>query len=118
MQLQKDYDQDAHSTADEGPGGHIERQIGRLIRIEELKGQCGNQGDADRFVNRGGGDAVHVLLGADVPFLLRQKNMCGLCGLDGSWSLVGEPYVEGLMVGEAVRAIGKPSEELDDVILR
>jgi hypothetical protein len=143
MQLQKDYDQDACSAADEDPGSYLERQMGRLIRIEELKAQGGNHGDAGRFaktvaavchgrkffITENGffgvgpaateiGDAVHILLGADVPFLLRQKNMCGRYEPDGSWSLVGECYVQGLMVGEAVRAVGKPSEELDDVILR
>ena len=143
MRLQKDYDQDACSAADEDPEDYLERQMGRLIRIEELKAQGGNYGDADRFaktvaavcqgrkffITENGffgvgpaateiGDAVHILLGADVPFLLRQKNMCGRYELDGSWSLVGECYVQGLMVGEAVRAVGKPSEELDDVILR
>ena len=63
-------------------------------------------------------DVVYILLGVDVPFLLRQKNMCGRDELDGSRSLIGECYVQGLMVGEAVRAVGKPSEELDDVIIR
>ena len=43
--------------------------------------------------------------------------MCGRYELDGFWSLIGECYVRGLMVGEAVRAVGKPGEELDDVIL-
>ncbi len=143
MQLQKDFDQDARSAADKDPGENLERQMGQLVRIEELKAQGGNEGDADRFaktvaavchgrkffITENGffgvgpaamdiGDAVHILLGADVPFLLRQKNMCGRYELDGSWSLVGECYVQGLMVGEAVRAVGKPSEELDDVILR
>jgi len=45
------------------------------------------------------------------------ENMCGRYELDGFWSLIGECYVRGLMVGEAVRAVGKPGEELDDVIL-
>jgi hypothetical protein len=134
VQLQKDYDQDL--------GDDLERQIERLVRIEELKVQGGTHGDADRFAKNAAavchgrkffitegffgvgpaateiGDAVHILLGADVPFLLRQKNMCGRDELDGSWSLIGECYVQGLMVGEAVRAVGKPSEELDDVIMR
>lgn len=117
--------------------------MGLLNRIEELKSQGGNQGDADRFaktvatichgrkffITENGffgvgptateiGDAVHILLGADVPFHLRQKNMCGRYELDGSWSLVGECYVQGLMVGEAVRAVGKLSGELDDIILK
>ncbi|RYP65877.1 hypothetical protein DL769_006194 [Monosporascus sp. CRB-8-3] len=143
MQIQKDYDQAAHPAVDEDPRDYVERQLGRLIRIEELKAQGGTHGDADRFVKSVAavchgrkffitengffgvgpaatkiGDAVHILLGADVPFLLRQKNMCGRYELDGAWSLVGECYVQGLMVGEAVRAVGKPSEELDDVILR
>lgn len=116
-----------------------------ILRMETLKLDEGaERGDANRFAATAGdvchgrkffitqegffgigpaslenGDAVHVLLGADVPFVLRQKNMCGRRVDDGSysWSLLGECYVHGLMTGQAVRYMAKRSEELDDVIL-
>lgn len=136
-------DLEALSVINQNDTDYSERKMGMLARIRELEIQHAGHGDADRFARTAAavchgrkffiteegffgvgpaatqiGDAVHVLLGADVPFLLRQGNMCGRYNLDGSWKLMGECYVQGLMIGEAVRAVGKPSEELDDVILR
>jgi hypothetical protein len=71
-----------------------------------------------------GGDILAVLSGGDVPFVLRPwrdawitRNERGtnfadpLPGLDHKYLLVGECYVEGLMKGEAVKAING-SEQL------
>jgi hypothetical protein len=40
------------------------------------------------------GDLVCVILGASVPFILRERN-------NNVFQLVGEPYVHGYMDGEA-----------------
>lgn len=42
------------------------------------------------------GDHIVVLLGGDVPFVLRPR-------AEGHWSLVGESYIHGFMDGEALR---------------
>lgn len=44
------------------------------------------------------GDRVAILLGSDVPFILRKY---GLTGKDG-WELIGETYIHGCMDGELI----------------
>ena len=53
------------------------------------------------------GDAVAILKGGKVPFVLRCEKTGGLDG-EGTWKLVGEAFVRGLMNGEAARDDGKP----------
>jgi hypothetical protein len=47
------------------------------------------------------GDLVTVLLGADMPYVLRPPREAG------SWKLIGESYVHGMMNGEALTRIKK-----------
>ncbi|KAJ8132120.1 hypothetical protein O1611_g1502 [Lasiodiplodia mahajangana] len=62
------------------------------------------------------GDAIAILLGADVPFVIREKEKCG--DNFGGWALIGECYVYGLMTGDAIRAWGGPDGDLVDIALR
>lgn len=57
-------------------------------------------------------DIVAVLLGSDVPFILRERSRLRP-SLDG-YLLIGECYLHGIMAGEAVRAW---SEDLRDIKL-
>jgi hypothetical protein len=50
------------------------------------------------------GDVVVVLYGGRTPFLLRRKD-------DGTWILVGECYVHGMMNGEVFDLDGVEEEE-------
>ncbi|KAH7330151.1 heterokaryon incompatibility protein-domain-containing protein [Rhexocercosporidium sp. MPI-PUGE-AT-0058] len=61
------------------------------------------------------GDSVVILLGADVPFIVREKEKCG--DNFGGYALIGECYVHGLMTGDAIRAWGGPDGDLKDIIL-
>ncbi|KAK5624981.1 hypothetical protein RRF57_000697 [Xylaria bambusicola] len=60
-------------------------------------------------------DAVVILLGADVPFIIREKEKCG--DNFGGWALIGECYVHGLMTGDTIRAWGGPDGDLKDITL-
>ncbi|KAI1119928.1 heterokaryon incompatibility protein-domain-containing protein [Nemania abortiva] len=60
-------------------------------------------------------DAVALLLGADVPFILREKEKCG--DNFGGWALIGECYVHGIMTGDAIRAWGGSDGDLVDITL-
>jgi hypothetical protein len=111
-----------------------------LTRIIELVGEGGRHGKADRFaevagaachgrcffITKGGffgigpsiieeEDPVVILLGADVPFVLREKRKCGV-EKEGH-VVVGECYVHGLMTGDAVRAWGGLDGDLKDITL-
>jgi hypothetical protein len=48
----------------------------------------------------GPGDVIAVLIGCQVPFVLRQS-------ADGKYEIVGESYVDGIIDGEAV--VGRES---------
>jgi hypothetical protein len=62
-------------------------------------------------------DSVAVVLGLDVPVILREKEKVGHAS-DG-WAVIGECYVEGIMCGETIRAWGGPdSDDLKDIKLR
>ena len=61
------------------------------------------------------GDCVVILLGADVPFVIREKEKCGN-SVQG-YALIGECYVHGLMTGDAIRAWGGPDGDLKDITL-
>ncbi|KAI1363500.1 heterokaryon incompatibility protein-domain-containing protein [Xylaria arbuscula] len=61
-------------------------------------------------------DSVVILLGSDVPFIIREKEKCG--DNFGGFSLIGECYVHGLMTGDAIRAWGGPDGDLKDITLR
>ena len=61
------------------------------------------------------GDPVVILLGADVPFVIREMEKCG--GGEGGYALIGECYVHGLMTGDAIRAWGGPDGDLKDIML-
>ena len=50
------------------------------------------------------GDRVGIILGCDVPFVLRQ--------VGNEWKLVGECYFHGLMDGEALRSDSIPIEHI------
>lgn len=60
-------------------------------------------------------DPVVILLGADVPFIIREKEKCG--DNFGGYALIGECYVHGLMTGDAIRAWGGPDGDLKDITL-
>ncbi|KAI0520855.1 heterokaryon incompatibility protein-domain-containing protein [Xylaria bambusicola] len=60
-------------------------------------------------------DAVVILLGADVPFIIREKPKCG--DNSAGWTLIGECYVRGLMTGDTIRAWGGPDGDLKDITL-
>ncbi|KAE9378215.1 HET-domain-containing protein [Stipitochalara longipes BDJ] len=60
-------------------------------------------------------DPVVILLGADVPFVVREKEKCG--DNFGGYALIGECYVHGLMTGDAIRAWGGPDGDLKDITL-
>lgn len=55
-------------------------------------------------------DEVYIVLGADVPFVIRQNGP--------SYTLVGECYVHGLMQGQAYRAWKNKVLQEKDVTLR
>jgi hypothetical protein len=50
------------------------------------------------------GDRIGIILGCDVPFILRQ--------VGNEWKLVGECYIHGLMDGEALRSESIPTEHI------
>jgi hypothetical protein len=56
------------------------------------------------------GDLVFVLMGSDVPLVLRRCE-------EGMYRLVGECYVHGIMEGEAMDAFGKGEHVLETVTL-
>jgi hypothetical protein len=58
------------------------------------------------------GDQIFVLLGCDVPLLLRPSP-----GDDGTYRLIGDCYVPGIMKGEAMEWLGSGRCELETVIL-
>jgi hypothetical protein len=60
------------------------------------------------------GDVICVLLGHDVPVILREK-----AGghVEGGHVLLGDCYVHGIMCGETIRAWGGPEGDLRDVKL-
>lgn len=60
-------------------------------------------------------DSVVILLGADVPFIIREKEKCG--DNFGGYALIGECYVRGLMTGDVIRAWGGPDGDLKDITL-
>jgi hypothetical protein len=60
-------------------------------------------------------DPVVILLGADVLFIIREKEKCG--DNFGGYALIGECYVHGLMTGDAIRAWGGPDGDLKDITL-
>ncbi|PVH73904.1 hypothetical protein DL98DRAFT_430462 [Cadophora sp. DSE1049] len=56
------------------------------------------------------GDLVCVLLGCDVPMILRQE--------DDHFILIGECYIEGMMHGDMIDALNAGTEEVVDFMLR
>jgi hypothetical protein len=50
------------------------------------------------------GDVVAVLMGCNVPFVLRNVSREGVSGSTASFWLIGEAYVHGIMDGEAIGA--------------
>ena len=67
----------------------------------------GHMGLGPRLTNRG--DLVCVLLGSQVPFVLRQVGDC--------FVLVGECYCHGVMEGEAVRGLDEGKDVLREFVL-
>jgi hypothetical protein len=55
------------------------------------------------------GDKVVVLLGADVPFIMRK--------VDETFQVVGEAYIDGIMHGEAVKQVHLGMNEVQDLVL-
>ena len=60
-------------------------------------------------------DTIVVLLGADVPFIIREKEKCGY--RSEGHALVGECYVRGLMTGDTIRCWAD-RDGLEDIMLR
>ena len=50
------------------------------------------------------GDLIFVVMGAEVPFILRPY--------DDGYELIGEAYVQGVMTGEAIQMEHIPVEDL------
>ncbi len=61
------------------------------------------------------GDCVAILSGADVPFVIREKEKCGNSAQ--GYAVIGECYVHGLMTGDAIRAWFGPDGDLKDITL-
>jgi hypothetical protein len=59
------------------------------------------------------GDRVSVLLGSDVPFILRKRNGSSR----GGWEMVGETYVHGIMKGEVIRKWKMGNVEIGKLVL-
>lgn len=120
--------------------GKLKLEVDEMVRMLELKEEAkGGRGEryaeaAGRachrrsfFITKAGffgigpdileeEDSVVVLLGADVPFVIREKEKCGYRS-DG-YALIGECYVRGLMTGDTIRAWGGPDGDLTDITLR
>ena len=60
-------------------------------------------------------DSVVILLGADVPFVIREKEKCGY--RSEGHVLIGECYVRGLMTGDTIRCWAD-RDGLEDITLR
>jgi hypothetical protein len=74
--------------------------------------QCGMFGIGPAVL--GEGDVICVLLGHDVPVVLREK----VGGhVENGHVLLGDCYVHGIMCGETIRAWGGPDGDLRDVKL-
>ncbi|KAK7557144.1 heterokaryon incompatibility protein-domain-containing protein [Phyllosticta citricarpa] len=64
------------------------------------------------------GDIVAVFAGCHVPFVLRRRQGKGKGKEDGTtWQLVGECYVQGIMRGEGLTAVGGEEGRLDEIVL-
>ncbi|RYP57851.1 hypothetical protein DL770_010564 [Monosporascus sp. CRB-9-2] len=93
----------------------VGRTEGSLVDPKRTFGKAGRQffGTSNGYMGRGldevqAGDIVVVLLGAKVPFVLRE------CGHNSHYRLVGECYLHGIMNGEVVK---DPTKELMDFYL-
>jgi Heterokaryon incompatibility protein (HET) len=120
------------------PGQKLD--IDTILRIEALRQEgaefgngsrfadvAGSVCDGRRFFTTGGGffgigpgiveigDYVCVLLGSDVPYILRYKPNSGYAS--GGYRLIGECYVHGVMRGEVVRASGEAGANLIDITI-
>lgn len=122
----------------DGGQGSVIRDFMMLNSIAERRGGVG---DAKRFataaadacdgrrffITQGGmfgigpatlekDDVICVLLGHDVPVILREKSKVGH-HVEGGHALLGDCYVHGIMCGETIRAWGGPDGDLRDVKL-
>jgi hypothetical protein len=73
---------------------------GRKIFVSE-SGHCGLVPDHAKA-----GDFICVLLGCDVPVILRQ--------VEDHYTFIGESYVRGLMEGQAIEALERGEVHLQD----
>jgi hypothetical protein len=130
------------SPKDRGTNSYAWSEMVRHLQIVDQEAKSTKCGDPDRFAEAAAttcngrkffltengffgigpavteiGDAVYVLLGAYVPLLLRPKNRYGRVEEDGSWSLVGECYVDSLLMGDTLRAARALSSKLEYVTL-
>jgi hypothetical protein len=73
---------------------------GRKVSVSE-SGHCGPVPDHAKI-----GDFICVLLGCDVPVILRQ--------VEDHYTFIGESYVRGLMEGQAIEALERGEVHLQD----
>lgn len=78
------------------PGGFEKYALGRKFFITK-KGYFGLTSKEAKV-----GDRVAVLLGSDVPFVLRA---CGRVEGKRNWQMIGEAYVDGIMDGEVLNQV-------------
>ncbi len=56
------------------------------------------------------GDRICILLGGDVPFVVRPVNSC-------HYELIGIAYIHGIMHGEVIDMYGDFDEKIEDICL-
>jgi hypothetical protein len=63
------------------------------------------------------GDYVCVLLGGDVPFILRPLHGTSTTQTARTWQFIGESYVHGIMDGEFMSCTSESDHDLEDFLL-
>ena len=63
------------------------------------------------------GDYVCVILGGDVPFILRPLHGTSTTQTARTWALIGESYVHGIMDGELMSGTTESDHDLKDFLM-
>jgi hypothetical protein len=94
---------------------HVDRIMVKILAFRTIDGMMGVCPDTAQA-----GDEVVILPGGGVPLVLRRRTQSSGGELDnreqstGTWSLIGESYVHGMMDGEALRPSEDGSIQLSD----
>ena len=62
------------------------------------------------------GDYVCVILGGDVPFILRPLHGSSTTQTARTWAFIGESYVHGIMDGELMNGTRESDHDLEDFL--